>query len=135
MAAVTSRLGSYINILDMKVQLFFAGLFLMSSSLAIAQDAEPKETLVQYDPLFWKEQLKLNDEQCQKIREINSEYYESLFIAYRVKKNDRAALRSLADKSLLHRSQEIWETFHPKQRKRWKRMWQTSTSSDRTNES
>lgn len=103
--------------------------------MSLAQDTNAEKNMVQYDPLFWKDKLKLNDSQCQKIREINSEYYESLFKAYRKEKQDRNVLRSIADKSLLQRSQEIWETFHPKQRKRWKRMWHASISTDRNTES
>ena len=109
----------------------FVGFFLSSSTVIMAQDAN----VVQYDPLFWKDQLKLDKDQCQKIKEINSEYYESLFSAYQEEKDDRNALRKSANKSLVQRNQEIWETFHPKQRKRWKRIWQASTPQVPTNES
>ena len=109
----------------------FVGFILFSSTVIVAQDAN----LVQYDPLFWKDKLKLDQDQCQKIKEINSEYYESLFIAYQEEKGDRNALRKSANKSLLQRNQEIWETFHPKQRKRWKRIWHASTAQVPTNES
>ncbi len=115
----------------MKAHFLFISLSLMSS-LALAQDASTTENIVQYDPLFWKDKLKLDPSQCQKIKEINSEYYESLFTAYRKEKQDRKALRSIANKSLLQRNHEIWETFHPKQRKRWKRMWHASISSRST---
>lgn len=115
----------------MKKLIIFVGFILLSSPLVRAQDAN----LVQYDPLFWKDKLKLDRDQCQKIKEINSEYYESLFTAYEEEKDDRNALRKLANKSLLQRNQEIWETFHPKQRKRWKRIWHASTSQVSTNES
>jgi hypothetical protein len=115
----------------MKTVLMFVGFILLSSTLTMAQDAN----LVQYDPLFWKDELKLDRDQCQKIKEINSEYYESLFTAYREEKDDRNALRKSANRSLVQRNQEIWETFHPKQRKRWKRIWHASTSQVPTNES
>jgi hypothetical protein len=36
---------------------------------------------------------------------------------------------------LIHRNQEIWDTFDSKQRKRWKRIWQASIASDSRNES
>ncbi|HEX6225461.1 MAG TPA: hypothetical protein VFZ52_13685 [Chryseolinea sp.] len=111
--------------------IMFIGAILLSSTSILAQDA----SLVQYDPLFWKDQLKLDRDQCQKIKEINSEYYQSLFAAYEEKKGDRNALKKSANKSLLQRNQEIWETFHPKQRKRWKRIWHASTSKVPTNES
>lgn len=108
---------------------------LLSSSLMFAQEAVQSENLVQYDPLFWKDKLKLDPEQCQKIREINGEYYENLFTAYQEVKHDRNALRSLANKSLEQRNQEIWETFHPKQRKRWKRMWHAESAQEQHKES
>jgi len=115
----------------MKKVIMFVGFILLSSTVIMAQDAN----VVQYDPLFWKDQLKLDKDQCQKIKEINSEYYESLFTAYKEEKDDRNALRRLANKSLVQRNQEIWETFHPKQRKRWKRIWHASTPQVSTNES
>jgi hypothetical protein len=114
----------------MKQVILFVGFILLSSTL-IAQDAN----LVQYDPLFWKDELKLDQDQCQKIKEINSEYYESLFTAYEMEKDDRNALRKSANRSLVQRNQEIWGTFHPKQRKRWKRIWHASTAQVPTNES
>ena len=118
----------------MKNSFLLAGLILISS-LAFAQEAVNNANVVQFDPLFWKEKLKLDASQCQKIREINGEYYESLFIAYREERENRKELKSIADKSLLQRSQEIWETFHPKQRKIWKKMWNAGTSRERTNQS
>ena len=114
----------------MKKLIMFVG-FILSSTAIMAQDSN----VVQYDPLFWKDQLKLDKEQCQKIKEINSEYYESLFTAYKEEKDDRNALRRSAIKSLVQRNQEIWETFHPKQRKRWKRIWHASTPQASANES
>jgi trehalose/maltose hydrolase-like predicted phosphorylase len=116
----------------MKVVILFLSLCVVSS-FAVAQNSN--ENLVQYDPLFWKEKLKLDPSQCQKIKEINTEYYETLYKASKQEKNNRNELRSIANKSLLHRSQEIWETFHPKQRKRWKKMWQASTIRLQANES
>lgn len=103
------------------------------SSLSIAQDSN--ESLVQYDPLFWKEKLKLDPSQCQKIKQINTEYYETLYTAYKEEKHDRKALKSIANRSLIQRSQEIWETFHPKQRKRWKRMWHANNTTSQSSES
>ncbi len=116
----------------MKAAIMFTGLILLSSVTVMAQENSESKNLAQYDPLFWKEKLKLDDEQCQKIKEINGEYYQSLFTAYQKEKNDHEALRSMANKSLIQRNQEIWETFHPKQRKRWKRMWEAEEG---TNES
>jgi len=115
----------------MKKVSLLVGFIILSSTAIMAQDAN----VVQYDPLFWKDQLKLDRDQCQKIKEINSEYYQSLFTAYAEEKGDRNALKKSANRSLIQRNQEIWETFHPKQRKRWKRIWHASTSHVPTNES
>jgi hypothetical protein len=112
----------------MKKLIVLAALTLLSTTCIMAQDAPQSENLIQFDPLFWKEKLKLDPDQCQKIREINGEYYENLFTAYQEEKGDVDALQELADRSLRQRNQEIWETFHPKQRKRWKRMWHVGTS-------
>jgi len=119
----------------MKNSFLLAGLVLISSLTFAQETGKDTDNVVQFDPLFWKDKLKLDASQCQKIREINGEYYESLFTAYSQEREDRKELRSIADKSLLHRSQEIWDTFHPKQRKIWKKMWNASTSGERTNES
>jgi len=117
-----------------KVIIVFSAILFAVGSVS-AQDIKEPEKLIQYDPLFWKDQLKLDNDQCIKIREINGEYYKSLFVAYQEEKNDRKALRKLADKSLMRRNQEIWDTFDSKQRKRWKRIWQASIAQDTHNES
>jgi hypothetical protein len=72
--------------------------------------------------LFWKEELKLDDSQCQRIREINSEYYEKLSSVVETEPNHNK-VREIAEETLVHRSEGIWETFYPKQRKRWKKMF------------
>jgi hypothetical protein len=119
----------------MKKLVIAVGLIVLTSNVMLAQEVIPSSKLIQYDPLFWKDQLKLDQDQCQKIREINGEYYESLFTAYQEEKDNRDALRQLADKSLIQRNQEIWETFDSRQRKRWKRIWQASITQRQQNES
>ncbi len=93
------------------------------SAIAHAQDEQPENELVLYDPLFWREQLKLDDDQCQKIREINGEFYEKLSEVGQDAPNQQEA-RALAHETVIQRSEGIWETFDPKQRKRWKKIWQ-----------
>ena len=44
----------------MKKVIMFVGFILLSSTVIMAQDAN----VVQYDPLFWKDQLKLDKDQC-----------------------------------------------------------------------
>jgi hypothetical protein len=117
----------------MKTLMMFFGIAL--STAVCAQDIEEGANIVQYDPLFWKDKLKLDEDQCQKIREINGEYYQNLFTAYQEKKDNHTALRKLADQSLMQRNQEIWETFGPKQKKRWKRLWNASMANGQHNES
>lgn len=119
----------------MKKLIIFLGAIVFGSGALMAQDVTASEKLIQYDPLFWKDQLKLDNDQCLKIREINGQYYRNLFIAYQEEKDDRKALRQLADKSLMRRNQEIWDTFDSKQRKRWKRIWQASIAESTQNES
>ncbi len=98
-------------------------LFLVISTLAYAQDQQPENELVLYDPLFWKEQLKLDDDQCQRIREINSHYYETLSEVSHDEPDHKTA-RALVEETLVQRSEVIWDTFYPRQRKRWKKLWQ-----------
>lgn len=106
----------------MNLKFFYVGIFLVSATLGYGQDILPAKNIVLYDPLFWKDQLKLDAFQCQKIKEINSEYYEKLLAVVHEEPN-RKTVQVKAAQSLLQRSEEIWETFHPKQRKRWKKMW------------
>lgn len=110
----------------MKILMTFLTVIALSTAVR-SQNFEQPQNMVNYDPLFWKDKLKLDDEQCQKIREINGEYYQNLSVAYQKEKDNREVLRKLAEESLNQRNQEIWETFHSKQKKRWKRMWSAST--------
>jgi hypothetical protein len=100
----------------------YVGVLVVSAVLSYGQDLQPTKNIVLYDPLFWKDQLKLDAFQCQKIREINSEYYEKLLAVIHGEPN-RKTIQVKAAESLSQRSEEIWETFHPKQRKRWKKLW------------
>jgi hypothetical protein len=106
----------------MNLRIFYVGIFLLLSALCRGQDILTTRNIVLYDPLFWKDQLKLDAFQCQKIKEINSEFYEKLSAVVEEEPN-RKTIQVKAAQSLLQRSEEIWETFHPKQRKRWKKIW------------
>jgi hypothetical protein len=94
---------------------------IFSISPVFAQNETNAKQLVVFDPLFWKEELKLDNAQCQEIRRINSQYYEKLYAVAR--DSNRRTAKAKAETSLQERSDEIWETFHPRQRKRWKKMW------------
>jgi hypothetical protein len=105
----------------MKHRLFIVAVMLLFTvPLLHAQEIKNEQTKVVYDPLFWKEQLKLNDSQCLRIREINSEFYKKLSeVAH---ESNNQLVRVKAAQSLLERSEDIWETFHPKQRRKWKKI-------------
>jgi hypothetical protein len=94
----------------------------------LAQDDAALKTLVLYDPLFWTHELRLDPLQYQRIREINSEYYERIMEVVREQKDNQSYLRQEALRSLQHRSEKIWETFHPRQRRKWKKMWPDAES-------
>ena len=119
----------------MRLRYFLVFMFLLSAVAGYAQgtNAAPTGILV-YDPLFWKDRLKLDENQCRKIREINSQYYSKLLVAAG-RDADHSHLRAVAAESLRQRSIEIWETFHPKQRKRWKRLWEENYTDSRSGQS
>lgn len=109
------------NFFVMKLQFFCLCILLCSAFVTHAQD-DTEKGYVLYDPLFWKSQLKLDANQCQKIREINSQFYEKLSAVTHEQKN-HIEVRQKAVETLMQRSDEIWATFHPKQRRIWKKMW------------
>jgi len=111
----------------------YVGLLLMLTVAGYGQGSLESENIVVFDPLFWKHQLKLDDFQCRKIKEINSEYYEQLSVV--IQERNRQTMQTKAAQSLLQRSEEIWETFHPRQRKRWKKMWQQNYVSQGSSDS
>jgi len=107
----------------MKIRLSIVAVMLLSTaSFVSAQELKSEQNMVVFDPLFWKDQLKLNDSQCLRIREINSDFYQKLSdVAH---ESNHQVVRAKAAQSLLERSEEIWETFHPKQRRKWKKIAQ-----------
>ncbi|HPH46548.1 MAG TPA: hypothetical protein PLJ60_02645 [Chryseolinea sp.] len=96
-------------------------LFLSFVSNAQEQNRAAND-LVVYDPLVWKNELKLNAEQRQEIQKINTEFYQSMYEAA-VDSKDHKVMQAKANQYLQQRSQEIWEAFSPSQRKKWKRLW------------
>lgn len=95
-------------------------ILLLMASVAPAQDQPAAGNMVVFDPLFWKERLKLNSEQCQRIREINSTFYRKLSDV--ASESNHQVVKARAAQTLLERSEEIWETFDSKQRRRWKKI-------------
>ncbi|MEJ1239887.1 hypothetical protein WBG78_17240 [Chryseolinea sp. T2] len=107
----------------MKIRVFVAAVVLvMSGTVLRAQELKGDQNMIVFDPLFWKDQLKLNDNQCLRIREINSDFYKKLSDV--ANESNHQVVRAKAAQSLLERSEEIWETFHPKQRRKWRRIAQ-----------
>lgn len=106
----------------MNLKFFCLGFFLLSAAIVSGQGNQSTESIVVFDPLFWKDQLKLDASQRQKIKEINIEYYERLYAIH--EEPNRQKVQARAAQSLLQRSEEIWETFYPRQRKKWKKLWQ-----------
>jgi hypothetical protein len=101
---------------------FGFSLLLLTLSLSVnAQTAEEK-VIIKYDPLFWKDQLKLSPDQYVKIREINYEYYQKLMNVAQQKVASNNSLRVKADEFLEERSSQIWNTFHSRQKRKWMKM-------------
>ncbi|MBT1697626.1 hypothetical protein KK083_12110 [Fulvivirgaceae bacterium PWU4] len=88
-----------------------------------AQQETSLKTLVLYDPLFWRHELRLDSHQSRKITDINREYYARLMAAVSEMPGDRTALQLTVARCLLNRSQSIWETFNAKQRRKWRKIW------------
>ncbi len=96
---------------------------LVLSFVANAQEqSNEKNNLVLYDPLLWKNELKLNEGQRQEIQKINIAFYQSIYEAAADLK-DQKTMQFKANQYLQQRSQEIWDSFRPSQRKKWKRLW------------
>ncbi|RAW00938.1 hypothetical protein DQQ10_11910 [Pseudochryseolinea flava] len=82
-----------------------------------------EKIIIKYDPLFWKDQLKLSDDQYVKIREINYAYYQKLMdVAQQKATANHTAMKLKVDEFLEERSNQIWNTFHSRQRKKWMKM-------------
>jgi hypothetical protein len=82
-----------------------------------AQDNNPRIRIV-YDPLFWKQELKLTHGQCERIQEINTDFYNQIIVAARSHANER----NKAEKVLSERSAKIWDTFSTRQRRKWSKL-------------
>jgi hypothetical protein len=99
-------------------------LLILSISSSYAQQSHNEDkSIVVYDPLLWKHELKLSADQREKIQKINLEFYQNIYETANEETSDRAALQTKANQYLQHRSQEIWNAFNANQRRKWKRMW------------
>ncbi|MBL7870634.1 MAG: hypothetical protein JNM78_03410 [Cyclobacteriaceae bacterium] len=90
----------------------------------LGQEGQPENLAVIYDPLFWKEELKLKDSQCQSIQKINSEYYQLIESSVKDSSASIPEIQEIAKEGLVERSQKIWDTLHTNQKRKWMKMWQ-----------
>ena len=97
--------------------LLFA-VFVLAASGASAQNSVQEESrdVVIYDPLFWKAELNIKSEQTRKIEQINHEFYQD--IREKSNSDDHDANRENLARGLQKRSQKIYETLLPKQRRK-----------------
>lgn len=77
------------------------------------------KNIILYDPIFWKNELKLTATQQRKIDEINSDFYENIKAAYT--KKDSSYPHDIAG-LLMSRSELIWGTFHHRQKRKWEKL-------------
>lgn len=99
----------------------FVLLFLLVVPFAGYSQSQESTTIV-YDPLFWKDQLRLSTEQARRIQQINSDYYQALIDFYRTHPADKTRIRQEMEHLLTARSEDIWNTFGPKQKRRWEKL-------------
>lgn len=114
--------------MNMKLSGFFT-LLLLSSLQSFAQDHDERQyhrhspaipkSIILYDPLFWKAELKLSSVQQNKIDKINIEFYQSIKQA--ITKKESLHTQEIA-KLLMRRSDQIWETFHENQKRKWEKL-------------
>jgi len=74
-----------------------------------------------YDPLFWRSELSLRNDQSKKIEEINVEFYQSLR-SIKDENHSRESKSDRLEQGLQERSQKIFQTLMPKQRRKLERI-------------
>jgi hypothetical protein len=102
---------------------FFSFILAMSDGFAQQNN---NQTIV-YDPIFWKDRLRLKDWQRIKINEINADFYGALIETAQTAK-DKAEKENVK-KLLNQRSEKIWNTFSSRQKSIWKRLESEYTAS------
>lgn len=102
--------------LKMKKIFFIACIVSLLSAPSFAQHRTTN--VVGYDPLFWKAELRLNTEQCLRLRDINIEFYKSLEAC--ANDNAKHGMDKVKIIELLSdRSEKILSVFSDRQRKKW----------------
>lgn len=97
---------------------------LVSSGTLHAQEQTLADTknLIVYDPLFWKDELRLSADQSRKIQAINVTYYEELIAYYYENNRSPKGMEDEIQQQLIRRSEKIWGTFQPKQKRKWEKL-------------
>jgi len=114
----------------MKTRITVLFLFILVSSLqSFAQGDEwlnsqgsspsPSKGVILYDPSFWKDELKLSSAQQQQIDKINADFYENIKLIY--SKKESSYTNEIAQ-LLVNRSEQIWGTFHHRQKRKWEKL-------------
>jgi hypothetical protein len=105
----------------MKKVLFLMFFLIVLAGPKVFSQNNPSETFVLYDPLFWKQQLKLTAPQRQEIMKINADFYSELLTESRDIKNP-ARLREWSAHLLQERSDKIWHVFSSRQKQKWMKL-------------
>lgn len=93
-------------------------LFLIAALIFLAVESRAQESIRNqflYDPTFWGNGLKLSYEQRKKIESINSEFYQKLRSIRQANSFNQNQLEEI----IRLRSNQIIETFHNRQRRKW----------------
>jgi hypothetical protein len=100
---------------------------------AQAQETLSSNGLIKYDPLFWKSELHLKEEQSVRLKDINTTFYLEIKNALEAKSDNQDELIASVKAILVERSQKIWQTLDAKQRKKYQRIMNESYSFDASN--
>ncbi|HYC86441.1 MAG TPA: hypothetical protein VEB86_14505 [Chryseosolibacter sp.] len=101
-------------------RLLTLSLFLISFNDILAQKG-PAGVKVLYDPILWKQQLKLNSAQCNHIRIINSDYYQAIESLHEFRAG-RDSLQQINKRLLVRRSEQLWSVLRPRQQHKWEKI-------------
>jgi len=102
----------------MRIFFTIAALMIVTSMSQSVFAQTEGNTVVGYDPLFWKAELRLSTEQCTQLRDINAEFYKAIVSAahdHAKWEADRIRIVEL----LINRSEKIMQIFTDRQRKKW----------------
>ena len=97
--------------------ILFSAIFGLIAFGANAQNTPDSESrdVVMYDPLFWRQELNIRVDQSRKIEQINNEFYENI---RQNRSDDHEQNSATLERGLEERSQKIFETLLPKQRRK-----------------